>query len=81
MYVAHGAGLGGYRRERSLNLRDPFGRRIASGQTPGLQRLDMRLDLDLGTELVAQRGLQGVGDLVRSGERQVAVDLEIERHR
>ena len=46
-----------------------------------LQRLDMGLDLDVGPELLAQRRLQPVGDLVRAAEREPAVDLEIERDR
>ena len=41
----------------------------------------MGLDLDLGAELVAERGFEPVGDVVRRAERQLAVDLEIERDR
>ena len=41
----------------------------------------MGLDLDVGAELVAERRFQLVGDVVGRAERELAVDLEIERDR
>ena len=78
--VADHAALGGDLGERLLHRADALGRRLAA-RGVGLQRLDMGLDLDLGAELLAQRRFQPVGDVVRAAKRQLAVDLEIERHR
>ena len=64
--------------ERDFHRRDALRRRLAAGGLL-LQRLDVGLDLDLGAELVAQRRLQPVGDIVRRAERELALDLEIER--
>src|SRR6267142_910662 len=55
-------------------------RRVAAGEAIDLQRLDVALDLDLGAELLAHRGFEPGGDLVRGAERERAVDLEIERY-
>ena len=63
-----------------LHRADALGRRLAP-RGVGLQRLDVGLDLDVGAEFLAQRRFQPVGDVVRAAERQLAVDLEIERHR
>ena len=41
----------------------------------------MGLDLDAGPELLAERRFQLVGDVVGRAERELAVDLEIERDR
>src|SRR4029077_17972724 len=53
-------------------------RRIASGKPAHLQRLDVRLDLDLGAELLAERCLPAGRDVVSRRECQTSVDLQAE---
>ena len=62
--------------ERVAHRHDAIGRRVAAGKSARLQRLDMGLDLDHGSELAAHRGLQPVRDFMCLCERQAAVDLE-----
>jgi hypothetical protein len=78
VHVADHAAFGGDLGQRHLDRAHPLGRRLAPGGLRRLQRLDMGLDLDLGAELLAQRGFQGIGDVVRCAERKLAIDLEIE---
>ncbi len=71
--VADHPAFGGDLGERDLHRLDALRRRLAAGALRHLQRLDMGLDLDIGTELVGDRLFKAVGNGVRGGERQRAV--------
>ena len=80
MDIARKSELVAQRHQRGVHRRKPLVGSVATGKAARLQRLDMGLDLDLGSELLAHRRLKIVRDLVRARQRQAAIDLEIERH-
>src|SRR5436190_2100833 len=81
VHLADELDLGGNLPQRVADRGDALGRRLAAAPVIGLQRLDMGLDLDIGPEFVADRLLEPARHIVRCGERQRAVDLEVERDR
>src|SRR5262249_47194153 len=79
VHLADEVDLGRDPAQRLAHRRDARGRRLAAAAIVGLQGLDVRLDLDVGPELVADRLLEPSRDVMRRGKRKRAVDLEIER--
>ncbi len=55
--------------ERGAQFGDAGRGGVAAAQAPRLQRLDMRLHFDLGSEFGGDRLFQTGGDLVRPPER------------
>ena len=68
----------GKARQRGLDGLDALGRGVGAVRQFRLQRLDMGVDLDVLAEILADAALQLVGDVVRRGQRHVAVDLEVD---
>src|SRR6185312_12623729 len=81
VHVADDAALRRQFAQRNFDGRDALRRRFASGDILRLQRLDMRLDLDMRAELGLDRAFQRVSHVVCGAQRQSAVDLEVERDR
>ena len=78
MHVAHPPALLRQRGQRARHSGGALRARVAPRQLRRLQRLDMRLDLDVAAELRPQRRLQRRGGLMRRAMRHVPVELEIE---
>ena len=81
VHLAEAGQDGGQRRERLAALGDARGGGVAAGQERCRQRLDMGFDLDVRSQLLADRLFEPARGLVRGGQRQRAVHLQIRRYR